>query len=46
MFPVMYEHHLHMIKQSCLPLAGCADLEGCEILMIPRCVDSRLTDVG
>jgi hypothetical protein len=45
MFPVRYEHHLH-IKSKGIAITGHVGLQGCELLVIPHCTDSRLTVGG
>jgi hypothetical protein len=44
-FPVRYEHHLHM-KSKVIPVIGCESLLDCQMLAILHCFDSRLTDIG
>jgi hypothetical protein len=43
-FPVRYEHHLH-IRNKAIPVIGREGLQVCEMLRIPHCLDSRLTAV-
>jgi hypothetical protein len=45
MFPVMYDHYLHL-KSKAIPVTGRGGLQGCDMLRIPHCLDNRLTDGG
>jgi hypothetical protein len=38
--------HLNRYKSKAVPVTGCGDLYGCEMLRIPHCLDSRLIDGG
>jgi hypothetical protein len=42
-FPVRYEHHLH-IKSKTLRVTGCGGPWGSEMLRIPHYLENRLTD--
>jgi hypothetical protein len=44
-FPVRYEHHLH-IKTKTIPVTGRAGLLCCWMMRIPHCLDTLLTDDG
>jgi hypothetical protein len=45
MFPVRYEHHLHM-KYKTIPVKGRGGLQVCEMSRIPHCLYSRPIDGG
>jgi hypothetical protein len=44
-FPVKYEHHLHT-KSKDISVTDCGGLKCCEMLRIPRSLDSRPTVGG
>jgi hypothetical protein len=45
MFPVRYEHHIHINNKS-IPLTGRGDPHGLETSMIPHILDKSLSDDG
>jgi hypothetical protein len=42
-FPERYEHHLH-IKIKAIPVTGRVGLKSYQMLRIPHCLESRITD--
>jgi hypothetical protein len=44
-FPLRYEHHLH-IKSEAILVTGRGGLQGCDVSSFPHCVHNRPTDGG
>jgi hypothetical protein len=44
---VRYESHLHIqVKSEAISITGRGELQGCDILRTPHCLDNRFTDGG